>query len=81
MPRPTWTTNEQGEYLTLRQKDFADSQVDGSTKAFFASVTLSFVERWPRQVSTEEIDAAKGDEEAAMEASTKKLRNVSSHRR
>ena len=78
MPRPTWTTDEQAEWLKERMKNFTDAQASGTTCAFINTTTGAFTTRWPIPAPTpaEIAETEQGTVDAAKAIKRDKQRGV-----
>ena len=64
MPKPTWASSVQKEWLLAKLPDLADAQAQKATTLFFAEVYREFHDKWPVTPTEQEIAAAKSEEEA-----------------
>lgn len=73
MPRPTWTTDEQGHWLADRKRDFATARANGTTRAFLNATTEAFLTKWPILAPTEKELAEENNDIDAYKVSKSAL--------
>jgi hypothetical protein len=78
MPKKSWTSKEQLDWLYSQLADFRIAQEAKTTPGFFAKVYKEFHAQWPLSSATaEEIAASNGNTELAETTKEKASESVS----
>lgn len=78
MPKRSWASKQQQDWLYAQLPDFRKAQETRATPSFFAEIYEEFHAKWPVPAPTaDEIAAEDGNEEKAKTTKEKASENVS----